>query len=193
MTPSLLILLATTTTEAPPPPPKTSTLEVSMLLGPSYVLGPAVPNSIADRRMGMGGALQIVYRTRYFLAPFIDGGYTVLSKGAAHVPAGEPGGPAIISNSLDAVHVAAGLAFDIWRVRLLVGAGVYFFGLSTKLGGTESSTRDGSLGSILGLSAKIYRARRFHLAADFFARNAPESGLNYLTFGLSVHGDALSF
>ena len=190
-----LFLLATTaTTHAVTPPakfvpPPPNTIEVSLFLGPNYVLGDPLPNAIADQRVGLGGSLRVLLRTRYFLDPFIDAGYSFLSKGAARVPAGEPGGPGFVSNRLDAFHVTAGLALDLWRLRFSAGAGVYFFGLATSFAGVDSTTSDIQIGSILGVSAILFRAPRFHLATEFSARNAPCGGLNYFSLGLSVHGD----
>jgi hypothetical protein len=170
-----------------------NTIEVSVRLGVNYVLGAPLPNAMSDLRVGVGGAVRVMVRNRYFLIPFVDGGYSFLSKGSARVPAGEPGGPGVISNKLDAFHVAAGIAFDFWRLRASAGVGVYFFGLDSSFAGVQSSTSDRSIGSILGLSANLYRVPRFHLGANFVSHNAPEAGLNYFLFGFSVHGDVFSW
>lgn len=185
-----LLILATTNTPAVPP---RGTLEVMGFVGANYVLGAPLSNALSDQRFGVGGALGIVYRNRYFLYPFVRVGYSFLSKGSARVSAGEPGGPGVISNSLDTFHAAAGVAFQVWRLRFLAGAGAYFFGLRTSFAGVDSSTRDASIGSILGVSTVVYRVDRFHLALTGLAHNAPEAGINYFSFGFSMLGDAISF
>jgi hypothetical protein len=135
----------------------------------------------------------VLYRSGYFLAPFVETGYTFLSKGSAHVSAGEPGGPGVIDNRLHAWHVGAGVALDIWRLRFSAGAAGYFVGLSTRFAGVSSSTRDFSLGSILGASANLLGTRHFHFSADFVAHDVPQANLQYFTFGFSIHDDVLSW
>lgn len=192
MIPSAALLLAVTGVLDPSPPTR-GAFEVSLLLGPSYVFGTPLPNAISDQRVAMGGAVAVFYRSRYFLTPFVDVGYGLLSQGSARVAEFEPGGPGVISNTLDAWHFSAGVAIDVWRLRLRAGAAVYRFGVASSFAGVDASTSDVSVGSVLGVSANVFRARRFHLGLDFMAHNAPQANVHYLRFGLSIHQDVFSF
>lgn len=188
-----LLLTVTGVAEPPPRPQPRNVFEASVLLGPSYVFGTPLPNAISDRRVGMGGGVALFYRSRYFLTPFVDVGYSILSRGSARVPDFEPGGPGVIDDRLDAWHFSAGAALDVWRLRFRAGVALYLLGVSSKLAGVESSTSDLSVGSLLGVTANVLRARRFFLGLDFVAHNAPQANVHYLRAGLSVHGDILSF
>ena len=162
-----------------------------MRLGPTYVTGAALPNATSDRRVGMEGALQIFYRTRYFLTPFVEGGYAFLSTGSAPVPAGQPGGPGILADRLDSWHVGGGLSYEFWRLRAGAAIGFYSFGLSVGLDGVSSSTTFSSLGLDGFLGVTLVKASRFFATLDLVSHNAPTADLHYFQAAISLHGDFL--
>jgi hypothetical protein len=172
--------------EAPRPP---RVLEASLRVGPTFTLGNGLPGATSDRIVGMGLALSVFYRSRYFLAPFVEGGHTRLSTGSAFVPRGAPGGPGTLSDRLTAWHVVGGLSYSAWRLRAGLGAGLYAFGLTSKLDGISSSTQALSVGFAAHVGVRLLEASRFFTALDLVSHNAPTTNLHYLQVALSIHGD----
>jgi hypothetical protein len=139
----------------------------------------------------MEAALQVFHRTRYFLTPFAEGGYAVLSTGSARVPAGEPGGPGTIADRLEAWHVALGISHEFWRFRAGAAIGFYSFGLSARLDGVTSSTTASSLGLDAFVGVTLLKAPRFFTTLDLVTHNAPTVDLHYFQAAVSIHGDFL--
>lgn len=167
--------------------------EVSSVLGASYVTGEPLSGAISDRRVGLAGAIRIRYRNPYFLAPFVDVGYALLSSGAARIAAGEPDAGRVVSNHLGAWHVGAGVSLDVLRLRLGLAATAYVFGLRSSLAGVTSRTDSLAFGPLASASLRLIRASRFHMGVDAIAHMAPQAGIHYFTLGLSMHGDVIAW
>lgn len=183
------LLFATTTLAEPPK----RAFELSSLLGVSFVTGAPLANAFSDRRAGLAGSLSLRYRNPYFLAPLVNVGYALLSSGAARIPRGEPGGGQVIEDHLGAWHVALGVSADVLRLRLGLAAAGYVFGLRSSVGGDTSRTDALVFGPMAFASLTAVRAPRFHLGVDLAAHIAPAAGVNYITLGLSLHGDIAKF
>jgi hypothetical protein len=175
----------------PAPPRAPRILEVALRVGPTYITGAALPDATSDRRAGMEAALQIFYRTRYFLTPFAEGGYAFLSTGTALVPAGRPGGPGVLSDRLDAWHLSGGLSHEFWRFRAGAAIGLYSFGLSASLDGVASSTSFSSLGLDAFVGVTLVKTPRFFTTLDLVTHNAPTADLHYFQAAITLHGDLL--
>jgi hypothetical protein len=186
-----LLLLACCAEPAAPPRRSPKALELALRLGPTFSTGAALPNATSDRRVGMGASLGVFYRTRYFLSPFVETGYALLSTGTAFVPRGAPGGPGTIVDRLDAWHAVAGLSYEAWRLRVGLAAGGYSFGLTSRLGGVTSATRATSIGFDAYLALTLLRAPRFFTALELVTNNAPTADLHYFQAALAIHGDFL--
>lgn len=174
-----------------PKPPVPRIVEVALRVGPTYVTGAALPNATSDRRVGMEAALQVFYRTRYFLTPFVEGGYAFVSSGAATVPAGSPGGPGTLFAKLDGWHVAGGLSHEFWRMRAGAAVGFYSFKLSDSLAGVEATTHFSSLGLDAFVGVTLVKTPRFFGTFDLVTHNAPTADLHYFQAAITLHGDFL--
>lgn len=174
------------------PPKRPRILEAALRLGPTFTLGAGLRGASSDQIVGMGGALAVFYRTRYFLSPFVEGGYARLSTGSAPVPRSAPGGPGTIADRLDAGHLVGGLSYSAWRLRAGLGAGMYVFGLRSKLAGVTSSTRAYSVGFDAHVSVRLFETARFFTALDLVSHNAPTTDLHYLQVAFSIHGDVVT-
>jgi hypothetical protein len=171
--------------------PPVKALDLALRLGPTYALGGALPNAVSDERLGMEAALQLHYRTRYLLTPFLEGGYARLGAGSAPVPRTEPGGPGMLSVRMDAWHLTAGLTYTLWRAHLGVAMGFYDFGLKSQLAGVSSSTHAASLGLDAVVGVRLFEAPRFFAAFEVVSHNGLTADLHYVQAALSIHGDAL--
>lgn len=183
MTPAALLLAACC--EAPP----AGAIDIALRLGPTYSLGAPLPRAISDQRLGMEAALQLHYRFRYFLTPFIEAGYARLGAGSASVPRHEPGGPGTLSTRLDAWHATAGLTYTLWRAHLGVALGIYDFGIKSQLAGITSNTFALSLGMDALVGITVIEAPRFSARIELVTHNGLTADLHYLQAGIAIHGD----
>lgn len=187
MTPSALLLAAC----CAEPPPATKALDLALRVGPTVTLGAALPRAVSDQRGGMEAAAQLHFRTRYFLTPFLEGGYARLGAGSAPVPRTQPGGPGMLSVRMDAWHLTAGLTYALGPARVAVAAGYYGFGLTSQLAGVTSTTSAGSFGLDASLGLTLVRAPRFFATLELVTHNGLTADLHYLQAALSIHGDFL--
>jgi hypothetical protein len=176
---------------AAPKPRVPRIVEVALRVGPTYITGAALPGATSDRRAGMEAALQVFYRTRYFLTPFAEGGYAFLSSGAAPVHAGNSSGPGTLFAKLDGWHISGGIAHEFWRMRAGAAIGFYSFGLSESLDGVASRTHFSSLGLDAFVGVTLVKAPRFFATFDLVTHNAPTADLHYFQAALTLHGDLL--
>lgn len=150
--------------------------------------------AIADNRKGGTLSFGAVYKTRYFLSPFVDVGYTAASAGGTLVPAYQTGGPAIADQRLSVWNVSSGLAFDTWRLRLQCGLGFGIVVVRTRLDGDESrADRAGPL-AFFAIGLDLVRAPRFALALKGRALlSSQHLDVQVVSLGLEIRGDLLRF
>lgn len=185
----LLAQLAATT-------PKPHVFEVDFHVGMSLALGEQAVQelAIADHRLGSTISAAVLYKTRYFLSPFIDVGYTLASAGGTIVPAFQTGGPAIADQRLSVWNLSSGLAFDTWRLRFEGGLGLGFVVVRQRLAGDESrADRAGPL-AFFSTSLDLVRAPRFDLALKLRALlSSQHLDVQILSIGLELRGDLFRF
>ena len=176
--------------------PKTHVLEADFHAGLSFDVGKQAIQelAIADHRLGSTLSIAAVYRTRYFLSPFIDVGYTAASAGGTIVPGYQYGGPAIADQRLSVWNVSSGFAFDTWRLRFQGGLGFGVVVLRTRLDGDEShSARFGPL-AFFAASVDLVRAPRFDLALKLRGLlSSQHLDAQVFSIGLEIRGDLLRF
>ncbi len=150
--------------------------------------------AIADNRKGATLSFGLVYKTRYFLSPFLDVGYTLASSGGTFVPAYQTGGPAIADQRLSVWNLSSGLAFDTWRLRFEGGLGIGIVVVRTRLLGDESrADRTGPL-AFFAVGLDLIRAPRFDLALKARALlSSQHLDVQVLSLGLEIRGDLVRF
>lgn len=185
----LLAQLAATT-------PKPHVFEADLHVGLSVDVGEQAVQELAisDRRLGgtLSGAL--VYKTRYFLSPFLDVGYTNASSGGTIVPAFQTGGPAIADQRLSVWNLSSGLAFDTWRLRFQGGLGLGIVVLRTRLAGDESrADRAGPL-AFFAIGLDLVHRPSFDLALKLRALlSSQHLDVQVFSIGLEIRGDVFRF
>lgn len=150
--------------------------------------------AVADRRTGFTVSGALFYKTRYFLSPFLDVGYTAVSAGGTIVPAYQTAGPAIADQRLSLWNASGGLAYHTWRVRFQGGLGFGVVVLRTRLAGDES--RGARLGPLpfFGMGIDLVRAPRFELALKLRALlSSQHLDVEVFSVGFEIRGDMLRF
>ncbi len=150
--------------------------------------------AVADRRTGGTLSAGLVYRTRYFLSPFVDLGYTAVSAGGTYVPAYQTSGPAIADQRLTLWNASGGLTFDTWRLRLQGGLGLGVVVVRTRLAGDEArGSRVGPL-PFFGVGLALVRTERLTLALKLRALlSSQHLDVEVLSVGFELRGDLLRF
>jgi hypothetical protein len=176
--------------------PKPHVIEGDFHVGLSVDVGEQAVQelAIADRRSGETISASFLYKTRYFLSPFIDVGYTLASSGGTIVPAYQVAGPTIADNRLSLWNLSSGLTFDTWRLRFQGGLGIGFVVVRTRLAGDESrADRAGPL-AFFAVGLDLVRAPGFDLALKLRALlSSQHLDMQVLSIGLEIRGDLLRF
>ncbi|HQY60396.1 MAG: hypothetical protein IPF92_14070 [Myxococcales bacterium] len=150
--------------------------------------------AVADRRVGGTASAALVYRTRYFLSPFVDVGHTVVSSGGTLVPADQTSRAEIADQRLSLWNASGGLTFDTWRLRFQGGLGVGVVVVRTRLAGDEA--RSARLGPLpyFSLGIALVRAPRLTLALKLRALPSSQHlDVEVFSVGFEVRGDLLRF
>lgn len=175
--------------------PKPHVLELDLHVGLSADIGEQAIQelAIADHRVGTTVSGAIVYRTRYFLSPFLDVGFTGVSSGGTLVPA-YAGGPAVADQRLSLWNVASGFAFDTWRLRFQGGLGFGVVSLHTRLQGDDS--RSSRLGpcAMFAVGLDLVHRPSFDLALKLRALlSSQHLDVQVFSIGLEIRGDVFRF
>jgi hypothetical protein len=151
----------------------------------------SVSDELSTRNGGVGVAVTALYRSRYFLAPFVDLAYYPLSASERAVDLGR--GRELVTNRAWTFGFTGGVALDVWRVRLLAGLGAYDLRVQTWAAGERSTVSERDFGYMAG--ASVYPLVRERIRVGFQARVGlvVEAQTGFLCFGATLGGDAVTF
>jgi hypothetical protein len=146
-----------------------------------------------SRNGGESFAGYAVYRSPYFLAPFVDVAIIPLYASQETREVGAPFGTLRSTSSLSAWSFMAGPAFDVWRLRFRVGMGAYYLRVrSTVLGETVTpSELDG--GYLMAVSGWLLRQSRVRVGLEARLGLVVEADLPLAALGVTLGGDALTW
>lgn len=149
--------------------------------------------TVFTRRAGSAVGLSVVYRTPYFLSPFIDVTYYPLYERTRFVDLGAAGGRATADGSLSAVGFIGGLALDLSRLRLRAGVGTYDVLVRSSVLGATSHAAESDMGYLVALDGYLFKAPRFRVGLEVRAAFIVEADVTSVGIGLTFSGDALRF
>jgi hypothetical protein len=178
----------------------TSALELTAFGGYALHVGPHDVRGRIVSSWNGGGALAggIVYRSPHFLrvlSPFVDVGYYPLRR-ASVVPDGE-GAPGESSEtlhaSLRALGIAAGLAADVWRVRVCAGVALYDVTIDAATFGRGFQSRELDGGYLLSLGGTVVQRERLQVGAEVRVGVIVEADMPFVAVGSTIRGQALTW
>jgi hypothetical protein len=186
---------------APPPAPEARppwTLEVDLHGAWGFMVQPKVDHSreTSRRNGGPGVGVSALFRTRYFLAPFLDVNFQPLyrSKEIINVvdTPSAPGGPTPADGRLRTLGVTGGLAYDFWRIRLGAGIGVYQMQVRSTLEGRPTlRTSEWDMGYVFSASGFVWGWDRVRLGIESRLGVIADGGTTFFSVGMVVAGDAV--
>lgn len=170
-------------------------LEVGVFGGHSFQLRVHQENEARtwSKNGGEAFAAYALFRSPYFLSPWVDVGYFPLYASQETREVGPPFGTLHSTNSLTTLAFTAGPAFDVWRLRIRAGMGAYRLQVrSTVLGETITpSELDG--GYVFALSGWFLMRSRVRVGLEARLGLIVEADLPFLALGATVGGDALTW
>lgn len=152
--------------------------------------------AISDRTVGGGLALNIAYRSPYFLFPFLDVSYLWLSDNRQQVPGVDGASPTIVDNSMNGLFAYVGPATALGPVRLQLGFGAKILFRHTTVSGPSSSTSnpvDASLSALLSAGFDLVRMKNFSAAIEGRAYIVPSFSGSIFAMGMTGRGNVLSW
>ncbi len=184
-------LSASARAEAPP----RKFLEVGAFGGHSFMLRVHSENEERTwaRNGGEAFAAYVLYRSPYFLSPYVDVGYFPLYASQETREVGPPFGTLHSTSSLATWGFVAGPAFDVWRLRFRAGMGAYRVQVrSTVLGETITANElDG--GYMFAASGWFLLRSRVRVGLEARLGLIVEADIPLLTLGATIGGDALTW
>jgi hypothetical protein len=173
----------------------TKALEVGATGGYSWMLRVEDSDAVRvwSRNGGEAVSAYVLYRSPYFLSPFIDVGYFPLYASQETRAVGAPFGTLASDNKLGTWAFIAGPALDVWRLRFRAGLGAYRLQVrSTVLGQTITpSELDG--GYMFGVSGWFLVRSRVRVGLDARVGLIVEADTPLLALGATIGGDALTW
>jgi hypothetical protein len=180
---------------APPPAPEARppwTLEVDLHGAWGFMVQPKVDHSreLSRRNGGPGVGVSALFRTPYFLAPFLDVRFQPLYRSREIVDV--PSGPTPADGSLRTLGVTGGAAFDFWRLRLGAGIGAYQMQVRSTLEGRSTlRTSEWDMGYVFSASGFVWGWDRIRLGIESRLGVIVDGGTTFFSVGMVVAGDAV--
>jgi hypothetical protein len=173
----------------------TSALELDAYVGLGRMVAPQVDHAGETSRTngGPGGSIGAVYRTRYFLAPFVEVGAWSLYAAEQTVDLGSAGGMAAARSSLWAISLVAGPAFDLGPLRGRAAIGLFDLRVSSKVAGQEANTGELDMGYAFALSGFFVRTSRVRVGLEGRLLTIPKAGTTMVTVGPTFGADVLNW
>lgn len=141
-----------------------------------------------------GGAIagSLAWRTPW-VSPFVDVGFYPLYASQSRVDLGPGLGAVRATSSLAATGVIGGLGVEWWRLRLRAGIGFYDVAVRSTVLGETIAPRELDGGYLVSLRGAVLRSRRVDVALEARGGFIVEADTSFLSFGVSLGGDAIAF
>jgi hypothetical protein len=175
--------------------PKLSAIELSVhaAFARTLTARPNVNREIESTPGGPHVAVSVLYRSRYFLSPFVDVSTTRLYASRERVDIGSAGGIVVSDNRLRANGAVVGAALDLARLRLQAGLGVYQLAVTSTVLGRTIRPKELAMGYLFALSGAFLRTERARLALEMRVGVIDEAATHFVTFGVTGAFDAVQF
>jgi hypothetical protein len=170
-------------------------LEVGLFGGHSWSLRVHTENEqrVWSKNGGEAFAAYALFRSPYFLSPYIDVGYYPLYASQEARDVGPPFGTLHSTSSMSTLAFVAGPAFDFWHLRLRAGMGAYRLQVrSTVLGETITPAElDG--GYLFAVSGWFLVRSRVRVGLEGRLGLIVEADIPMAAVGVTIGGDALTW
>jgi hypothetical protein len=167
-------------------------LETSASIGLAHTLFPAhVDNALSTRPNGATLAVDVTYRTPYFLAPFLDLQFVPLY--AADTRAVFATGPTRALDSAMAFGVVAGPSLDFGPLRARAGLGGYDLIVHSTVLGQTVHAAEFDFGYAFSLGGVLVRRGRFRMGVEARLVLIVDASFTAASIGTTIGYDALRF
>ncbi len=175
-------------------PPK-KFLELGAFGGHSFMLRVHTEDEERDwsRNGGEVFAGYALYRSPYFLSPYVDVGYFPLYASQESREVGPPFGTLHSTSSLTTWGFVAGPAFDVWRLRFRAGMGAYRVQVRSTVLGETITTSELDGGYMFAASGWFLLRSRVRVGLEARLGLIVEADIPLLALGATIGGDALTW
>lgn len=175
--------------------PAKKALEVGAFGGHSWMLRVHTENESRSWKRNGGEAFAgyALYRSPYFLAPFVDVGYFPLYASQESREVGAPFGTLRSTNSMATWSFMAGPAFDVWRLRFRAGMGAYYLRVRSTVLGETVTPSELNGGYMFAASGWLLRQSRLRVGLEARVGLIVEADTPLFALGATLGGDALTW
>lgn len=139
---------------------------------------------------GLALAFALSYRSPYFLAPFLEGGYSSIYQNEQSFITVE-GQEAMSQNRLRGLFLVGGPGVEFWRMRVRAGIGVTNLMVSSKVLGQTLSSHELDMTYSAAVAGALIRQPRFQVGLEGRLLMIIEGQTWVGTLGLTVGADFL--
>jgi hypothetical protein len=172
--------------------PRLWALEVDLRGAWGFMVQPSPDHTGETSRRNGGPAVggSVLFRTAYFLAPFLDVYFQPLYRSESVLDLGSLG-PAQASRSLRTLGVVGGAGFDFWRLRLAAGIGAYQMQVHQTLNGRTMRTSEWDMSYLFSAGGFVWGWDRIRVGLESRLGIIVDGGTTFFSVGIVVAGDAV--
>jgi hypothetical protein len=159
-----------------------------------YLPRPARRGEVSRRDGGIAVGIGAVFRSRYFLSPFLDVHYHSLLRSTDQVDLGPAlGGAMVANNSLSTLDAVAGAALDVWRIRVRGGVALAFVFVHSTINGVTLRSSERDMGYFLGIGGYLWQSKRFKVGIEARTMLILNANIGFVSLGVTAAGDVFSW
>ncbi|GAC1336126.1 MAG: hypothetical protein NVSMB23_00120 [Myxococcales bacterium] len=168
-------------------------LEIDLHAGYGFMVQPKVDHrgETFSRNGGPALGLGAVYRSSYFLSPALDVAFQPLYRSAGDVDLGASGGTVKSTGALRTLSVAAGVVFEVWKLRLGASIGSYRIFVRSSMRGQTLNAAEWDMGYAFSAGGFVWESPRVRIGIESRVGLITDAGTTYFTIGAFAAGDAL--
>jgi hypothetical protein len=174
--------------------PTRNSIELAVFGGYSRIIS-KIDHTRESAAFNGGSAIAgtVLYRSPYFLSPFVDVGYYPLYASRDKVDVASAGGTIRVASALSASGFMVGPAVDLWRFRLKWGVGVFNVNVRSTALGNTSKPDEIDFGYMLALSGFFLRSPRIQVGGEARAGIIVEADKAFVALGFTIAGQAITW
>jgi hypothetical protein len=176
--------------------PHRYTFEADLYAGYSrlYLPSPSRRGELSASNVGVAVAVGSLFRSPYFLSPFVELAFHRLLRTTDAVDLGPAlGGSGVAHNWLSTLGLTAGGALDVWRLRVRAGVALDFVYVHSTVNGRTLSASERDMGYVLAVGGYLWRNPRFKIGLEARTRLILNANLGFVSLGATAAGDLFSW
>jgi hypothetical protein len=167
-------------------------LEASLTGSVGFTTGTRDVAPTKTTNVGPGVGATVLLRLSDFLNPYFSVGFLWLRSSSQPVDLGAQG-TATLQSSLSTWTFIIGPAYDVWRLRIAAGVGIYYVTARSSGIGAPIAPSESDLGYTFSVTGYVYQGDWYKIGIQSQVHLIAEGQLAHFTLGLVAQADVLGW